>query len=393
FPARIVMPQSPRCLNVPRISELLLRTCCLYGTVFGVITFGIERKEDSQLVARDRRGYRWFCVIIRLLASFFYGYSYEAWAGQYATDWYLRVFFMLRLAGCLVCSAIILVMQLRFAEELLCLVNTYLELFQRLKWLTKGGGSSGFGGSHELVLLSFKAISLLFVFLAFRLQLSPWILLTIVCDFYTSISTGMIMHFSFMGYLSVGILYKDLNNYVDCQLRAQLGSLNCEEHRQPSREAIKRLDKCLALYEDIYQVTRRFQKLFDLPLFLTLAQSLSAMAMVSYHAILRGQYIFSLWGLVIKLLIDVVLLTMSVHLAISGSRLVKRLSLENYYVTECKRYHIKMDLFLGRLNHQELRVRPLGLFEVSNELTLFFLSAMVTYLTFLVQYGMQSRPV
>ncbi|KAH8289979.1 hypothetical protein KR054_008573, partial [Drosophila jambulina] len=28
-----------------------------------------------------------------------------------------------------------------------------------------------------------------------------------------------------------------------------------------------------------------------------------------------------------------------------------------------------MDLFLGRLNHQELRVRPLGLFEVSNELT------------------------
>ncbi|KAH8251723.1 hypothetical protein KR038_005360, partial [Drosophila bunnanda] len=386
----IVMPQGPRCLNVSRISALLLRSCFLYATVFGVITFGIERQEDSRLVARDRKGYRWFCVITRLLASFFYAYSYEAWAGQYAEEWYLRAFFVLRLAGCLICSAIILVMQVWFAEELLGLVNTHLELFRRLKALTKGGEKSGFGGCHELVLLSFKAMSLLFVFMAFRLQLSPWILMTIVCDFYTSISTGMIMHFCFIGYLSVGILYKDLNNYVDGQLRAQLGSVNCE---QSSRKAVNNLDKCLALYEDIHQLTRRFQRLFDLPLFLTLAQSLSAMAMVSYHAILRGQYIFSLWGLVIKLLIDVVLLTMSVHAAISGSRLVKRLSLENFYVTEDKSYHMKMDLFLGRLNHQELRVRPLGLFEVSNELTLFFLSAMVTYLTFLVQYGMQSRPV
>ncbi|XP_020817898.1 putative gustatory receptor 93b [Drosophila serrata] len=385
------MSQGPRCLNVSRISALLLRSCFLYATVFGVITFRIERKkEDSQLVARDRKGYRWFCVITRLLASFFYGYSYEAWAGQYATEWYLRAFFVLRLSGCLICSVIILVMQVWFAEDILGLINTHLELFRRLKSLSKGERNSGFGGNHELVLLSFKAISLLFVFLAFRVDLSSWILLTIACDFYTSISTGMIMHFCFIGYLSVGILYKDLNNYVDGQLRVQLGSVSGD---QPSREAVNNLDKCLVLYEDIHQVARRFQRLFDLPLFLTLAQSLSAMAMVSYHAILRRQYSFSLWGLVIKLLIDVVLLTMSVHAAISGSRLVKRLSLENFYVTESKSYHMKMDLFLGRLNHQELRVRPLGLFEVSNELTLFFLSAMVTYLTFLVQYGMQSRPV
>ncbi|KAH8331866.1 hypothetical protein KR074_010050, partial [Drosophila pseudoananassae] len=45
---------------------------------------------------------------------------------------------------------------------------------------------------------------------------------------------------------------------------------------------------------------------------------------------------------------------------------------------------MKMDLFLGRLLHQELRVYPLGLFEVSNELTLFFLSAMITFVTFLI---------
>lgn len=86
----LVMPRILRCLNVSRISAILLRSCFLYGTFFGVITFRIERK-DSQLVAINRRGYLWICLVIRLLASCFYGYSYDAWSGQYE-DMYLRAF-------------------------------------------------------------------------------------------------------------------------------------------------------------------------------------------------------------------------------------------------------------------------------------------------------------
>lgn len=410
----LVMPRILRCLNVSRISAILLRSCFLYGTFFGVITFRIERK-DSQLVAINRRGYLWICLVIRLLASCFYGYSYDAWSGQYE-DMYLRAFFGFRLIGCLICSVIILVMQFWFGEELINLVNRFLQLFRRMQSLTNSP-KNRFGDRAEFLLMFSKVFSLLFVFMAFRLMLSPWFLLTLVCDLYTSVGTGMITHLCFVGYLSIGVLYRDLNNYVDCQLRAQLRSLNGENNSfrnnpQPTRQAISNLDKCLYLYDEIHQVSRRFQRLFDLPLFLSLAQSLLAMSMVSYHAILRRQYSFNLWGLVIKLLIDVVLLTMSVHSAVNGSRLIRRLSFENFYVTDSQSYHqkvspgaiilrikyntfpiLQLELFLGRLQHQELRVFPLGLFEVSNELTLFFLSAMVTYLVFLVQYGMQSQQI
>lgn len=48
-------------------------------------------------------------------------------------------------------------------------------------------------------------------------------------------------------------------------------------------------------------------------------------------------------------------------------------------------------MFISRLNYHEFRVRPLGLFDVSNELILVFLSALVTYLTYIIQYGMQSN--
>ncbi|XP_017058097.1 putative gustatory receptor 93b [Drosophila ficusphila] len=389
----LVMKRIPRCLNASRISGLLLRGCFLYGTIFGVITYRIERK-GSFLVASNRRGYRWICVVIRLLTTALYTYSYDAWAGQFV-DWYFRAFFIIRLVGCLICSVIILVLQLWFGEELLLLVNSFLKLFQRLRALTNSN-QVGFGDRQECILMAFKVISILFVFMAFRFVFLPWTLITMLSDFYTSVGTGMVTHLCFVGYLSIGVLYRDLNNYVDRQLRAQMISLDVEsvgENPQPARVAISNLDKCLSLYEEIHLVSQRFQRIFDLPLFVSLLHSLLAMAMVSYHAILRRQYLFNLWGLVIKLLTDVVLLTMAVNSAVSGSRLVKRLSLENFYVTEDKGHHQKLELFLGGLQHRALRVCPLGLFEVSNELTLFFLSAMITYLTFLVQYGLQSQQI
>lgn len=46
---------------------------------------------------------------------------------------------------------------------------------------------------------------------------------------------------------------------------------------------------------------------------------------------------------------------------------------------------------MSRLNIFEFRVRPLGLFEVSNEVILFFLSSMITYFTYVVQYGIQTN--
>lgn len=47
-------------------------------------------------------------------------------------------------------------------------------------------------------------------------------------------------------------------------------------------------------------------------------------------------------------------------------------------------------MFYNRLHYTEFCVRPLGLFEVSNELFLVFLSALVSYLTYVMQYRMQA---
>lgn len=48
-------------------------------------------------------------------------------------------------------------------------------------------------------------------------------------------------------------------------------------------------------------------------------------------------------------------------------------------------FSLQLEMFLSRLNFYEFRVRPLGLFEVSNELLLVYISGLITYLTYIMQ--------
>ncbi|KAH8421548.1 hypothetical protein KR009_006998, partial [Drosophila setifemur] len=115
-----------------------------------------------------------------------------------------------------------------------------------------------------------------------------------------------------------------------------------------------------------------------------------------------------LWGIVIKSFADVILLTLAVHEAVSSSRMVRQFSLENSPITDHKDWHMKVgfaittflisltylifqwEMFLGRLNFFEFRVNLLGLFDVSNEVIVLFISSMITYFTYVVQYGLQT---
>ncbi|KAH8298717.1 hypothetical protein KR018_008000 [Drosophila ironensis] len=374
-----------------RISGYLLRFYVWYATFFGILTFRFECK-DFGWVATNRRIYKLFCLATRVLIIVLFVYAYiETWPSK-SVDWLLKVFHGYRMIGCVFGTVFIILLQTFLNQELLDLCNLFLQLFGRLRNLLTTEHHI-FGGCHELVLMSFKVLCLMYLFFAFQFpSWSMWTVVTVLSEVYTSIGLGMVTHICFLGYLSLGILYNKLNHFVDCQLRAQLSCLSDEtmdENGQIFREAIANLDACLSLYDGFHQVAKRLQKLLNFPLFVTLTQTLFALSMVSYHAIMRHMYIVNLWGLVIKLLLDVLLLNLAVYRAVNASRLVRRLSLENYYISDKKTHHIKLELFLGRLNHQELCVRPLGLFEVSNELTLFFLSAMITYLTFLAQYTMQ----
>jgi len=58
-----------------------------------------------------------------------------------------------------------------------------------------------------------------------------------------------------------------------------------------------------------------------------------------------------MWGLVVKSFADVILLTLAVHEAVSSSRMMRRLSLENFPITDHKAWHMKVsDLMVFLIN-------------------------------------------
>ncbi|EDV92661.1 GH18711 [Drosophila grimshawi] len=388
-------------LSASTLSASILRATFRYATFMGFIFFGIKgNRTDGCLVAQNRYRYKGFCILSRILVCVLYGYLSIVDILWVLDNTHLTILACIRLGCNIICAFVILMMQFWFGQRVLRLVNCYFRLFRKVNALP-GCEDVGFGGRRELTLLFFKVICLLSqIFCELPQLYSQFSLeacIEVICETYTDVGGSMIGHMCFVGYLSIGALYAQLNRYVRHELRRQLRSLEqpngCQAGRRELKAAGCRLDECLSIYVEIERVGSAFHRLMEIPLCLILMFSFLSMAVVSYYIMLNKFRDFSLWLLVIRLFVDVVLLTLAIHGACSSSRVVRRLSLENCYVSERNDWHMKMEMFLSRLNLYEFRVCPLGLFEISNELILVFLSGLVTYLTYILQYSMQTNQI
>lgn len=358
FP-RLVMFGRRRQLSASSLSASILHVGFRYATFLGIICFGIEgnRTNDcAPMVAHNRFWYKWFCLLTRLLICVIYGYLSLDYIFS-LDNAHLIILSWIRLVCCLICAFVTLTMQFWFGQQVLRVVNSYLRLFGKVNALP-GSQEGGFGGRRELSLLIFKMICLvnevfceipeLFDGLSMRL------FVTILCDLYVTTNATMIGHLCFVGYLSVGALYARVNHYVQHELRRQLQGLEqpngCKVGRRQLKAAGCRLDQCLAIYDDIQRVGSAFHRLMELPLCLILLFAFLSMTLVSYFIMLQRFRNVALWLLVARLFFDVVLLTLAIHGASSSSRVVRRLSLDNSYVTERNDWHMKVSLklFVGQ---------------------------------------------
>lgn len=340
-----------RQLSSSSLSASILHLAFRYATFLGIICFGIEgNRTDGCLVAQNRFWYKWFCLLSRLLICGIYGYLSLDYIFSLANS-HLIILSWIRMVCCLICAFAILIMQFCFGQHVLRVVNSYLRLFRRVNALS-GCQEGGFGGKRELTLLTFKMICIINELFNeiphFFAGLNMRRLVTLICEIYVTVNATMIGHICFVGYLSVGALYARVNVYVRHELRRQLRGLEqpngCHASRRELKAAGYRLDECLAIYDDIQRVGSAFHRLMELPLCLILLFAFLSMTLVSYFIMLQRFRNVALWLLVARLFFDVVLLTLAIHGAGSSSRVVRRLSLENCYVTERNDWHNKVSL-------------------------------------------------
>ncbi|KAH8298715.1 hypothetical protein KR018_008002, partial [Drosophila ironensis] len=396
-----VMFQRLRKVRLAAISSRVLRVLYYYARVLGVLSFGIERKtSDGSLVARKQHRFKWYCLSLRIacvtaVCFFCVPYVFEI------QDRYDFILQCIRLMSSLLCSICICILQTVYEHELIRLINNFLRLFRRVHRLWSQR-KFGFGAKREFFLMFFKCVCLIYEFKCELVELGnppDWLpIIPVFGEMVIEISSLMIIHIGFLGYLCVAALYTEVNNFVRFELRRQLRSLERPGGGFVTRRQLRivgnRLDECLDVYNEIERVGGTFHRLLQLPVTLILMSKIFATTVLLFEVIIQAGSHLSMagmWGLVFKSFTDVILLTLAVNEAVGSSRIVRRLSLENCPLSEDKEWNMKWEMFLSRLNFFEFRVRPLGLFEVSNEMILLFISGMITYFTYVVQYGMQTN--
>ncbi|SPP82949.1 putative gustatory receptor 93c [Drosophila guanche] len=395
-------------MSASKLSAGILRVMYCHARLMGMLSFKVEwsqRRDKNGQTVMQLRAYHcpwlmWFCAIYRIVAMGIFGCLYCLWI-QHLEDYMEKVSHVLRIIIITLICIYIVRLQLLYRTETVQLCNASLLLFRRVRALPSRKSFVGYGGRRELLLLllslSCRIHELVFLFdVLVGFSLSN--IVTWWCSTLIIFGTNMLMYISFVYYLSLGILYSELNDFVRCELRGQLQSLQRRYGLQPGRHQLRtvrrKLDECLALYREIYCLATTFQKLFDAPFFLGIIHNYIFLGVAIYKLTVDGwfdEHKMQLCLLITKVILDFLLVTLSVQGAMTQFGVIRRLSLENCAVSDHKDWHTTFDMFVTHLNLYEFRVRPLGLFDVSNELVLVFLSALFTFVIYILQYKMKSK--
>ncbi|KAH8248519.1 hypothetical protein KR032_000235, partial [Drosophila birchii] len=376
-----------RQMRVPNLSAIILRWMFHLARYIGILCFKFKTTTDNQVAVQENCAWwKWSLAILRVGVLLLISFNYSVFIIT-VNDLLRKFLHILRMSLNIACCLCLLRLHLFQGTDCTNLVNRFLQVFQKVQRIFKSS-RKGFGGKYEFVLFILTISGIIYE-LSFGIKLYL-LKLCGITDIYIALSNKLLMLIGLAGYMALGLLYTDLNEYVSTELRSQLESLEEQPTRQRLRKARRSLDKCLTLYQEVQSLTSMFQRIYNLPLLINLGQNCIKIALISYGTFIKLN--ISLQWLLTSIsieILNILLLTLSVQRTKLQFRTIRRLVLENCLLSENQEWHKTLEVFFTHLNLYEFRVRPLGLFDISNELLVDFISALITFLTVIIQYGMQ----
>ncbi|KAH8278888.1 hypothetical protein KR018_010782, partial [Drosophila ironensis] len=376
-----------RKIQTPKVSAVILLGFFYYAKLLGVVFFRSRKTSSGLWKMRCRRPlWKWMALLCQLILLAFYTYNYIMWISdrndlldqmQNYKTMLLQIWCFLGLIG----------VQLSHGSEVILLVNGFMKIFRRARVLS-AEKKTGFGGGRELflILLTLCCQCHEYVFYSETLlwASSLWDILDWFSYVYVVIVSHIIMRINLFWYLSVGVLYSELNKVV------RLDMENLKNPRANPRENLKRLKECLMLYQELSSLTSSFQDIFNLHLFLTLIQIFFDVSVYSYDMIqFMNFHDIWRWCFFMKIILDLLILSVAIHGAVSNFQAIRELYFEMSGFGDAQDWQKTVEVFLTYLNQFELRVTILGLFDVSMEFYLEIASGIVTYLIFVIQTVLQ----
>lgn len=328
-------------MSVPKISAGLLVGIFRYLQIVGVLPFRLIQGEEGNTVC-SQNWLKWIGVTNRLVALCGFTHHFVLILLK-SQDQVMQVLHATRVFLSIPSSLLIVGYQLFRCPEIMDLVSRFLRLFRQVENLHKSK-RRGFGGRRELVLILLKVVSLVYeVTYQWFMDISEYSLGYFIewwCNTYVVFATNMFLHIYCLVFLFLGVLYSEVNEYARTVLAVQLQDLHPTISRRKRRKVRCQLENCLALYREIYAVNTAFQETFEFSIVLSLTHKILILALFGYRLIIIPVFdSFVLWYLVVKHILDLLLLTLSVQGAVNQFRVIRRLNLEVYAVSDLPEIH------------------------------------------------------
>ncbi|XP_037729620.1 putative gustatory receptor 93b [Drosophila subpulchrella] len=370
-----------------KFSSGILRGMFFYARCLGLVAIRLRKPRDKvngmeKTWCIRRAWWKWFPVIWRLLPVCAYVYTYGSWiwSRKRTIDIILNT---IRLVLSIVCYLSMIYVRICHGSKVAKLISRYLAIFMRKNWRL--------GGGRELFLI-FLSLCCHVQEIMFLWGILKWVF-SVKNVFgwatytYVVIASNMIMRINFIWYLSLGVLYRNLNENLNFQSRSlRYKSLRFRINRT------QRLKKTFLLFRELSYVVPLLQDVFNVHLFLNTVQTVLHIVVISYKMIIDLNFTkFWLWLFFLKNMVDLLILTLAIQEAVNQFRYIREHILDIFFVGKSKDWIRSVEMFVTHLNLNEFRVRLLGLFDVSNKLFLVIASGLVIYLVFIVQFVMQIR--
>ncbi|XP_061402247.1 gustatory receptor for bitter taste 93a [Musca vetustissima] len=317
---------------------------------------------------------------------------------------FVNLFSMFQVTSVVVFSVGLFLMKVRDSFKIMQLINRFVKLNVRVAEL-----------SHHRFTLCKKSISLFVlktvITLLGYINEMPHILevqglninssVNIVIGVYLWLGSMYVLDACYLGFLMLALMYRNLGNHLQVMLNSMQhieggshvgGTLTTYNRMKQLCDYSEKLDNLGSVYTHLYQITKDFVNIFQWNILYYIYYNFMVIFLLLNHCIwqyIRSNFIdFTEIMFVFVKIANLVLMIMCANDTVDKSEMVNQLNLDIVCSDIDARWDTSVESFLSQRKVENLEIKVFGFFTLNNEFILMMLSAIITYLFFIIQFGM-----
>ncbi|KAH8236497.1 hypothetical protein KR026_003777, partial [Drosophila bipectinata] len=387
-------------------SRFLLLHLYRVARLLSLLSSTLDREKLQLKRPRSGSSIKLFSIIWRCLVVVIYAAVWPALSAHLVESTpksYAELFAALQAASVSVLAVVSFIIQASGEAEFREVLNRYLSLYKRICSATR------LPHLFPTKFVVFSLLKALVTMVSCFHELFPLMsakhfadivsAVAVIFGIYMWLGTIFVLDVCFLGFLVSGILYEHMANNISVMLKRMEIIDSQEEKDRMSKYRKMRLlcdyadelDEVAMIYSELYAMTIAFRRKLQWQILFCIYYNFINICLMLYQCIFRylkddESALISLAMAFVKMA-NLVLLIMCADYVVRESQKPKVFPLDVVCTDIDQRWDKSVETFLCQLQTQQLEIKVLGFFHLNNEFILVILSAVVSYLFIMIQFG------